>query len=159
MGWWEHCVSDTRRMLKESKVTAGICRPVEAEYGVWPSLSKLHKAASLSAADSDSTLVATSWVASAVRCLQDFQLTLPRGVRVRVYGWRPPTELGGWLTRTVSIIISMLIVYLESTFKKYRTVVGSSSSPNEALSRAFIILVIFSCVLEERMLLDKPSAY
>lgn len=105
MGWWEHCVSNTRRMLKESKVTAGICRPVEAEYGVWPSLSKLHKAASLSAADSDSALVATSWVASAVRCLQDFQLTLPRGVRVRVYGWRPrrdPNWLGGWLTRTVS---------------------------------------------------------
>lgn len=102
MGWWEHCVSDTRRMLKESKVTAGICRPVEAEYGLWPSLSKLHKAASLSAADSDSALVATSWVASAVRCLQDFQLTLPRGVRVRVFGGRPPTELGGWLTRTVS---------------------------------------------------------
>lgn len=51
----------------------------------------------------------------------------------------------------------MLIAYLESTFEKYRTVVGSSSSPNEALSRAFINLVIFSCVLEERMLLDKST--
>ncbi len=74
-------------MLRESKVTAGICRPVEAEQGVyWPSLSKLHKTASLSVADSDSALVATSWVAPAVRCLPDFQLTLPRALRVRVYG-------------------------------------------------------------------------
>ena len=48
-------------MLKESKVTVGICRPVEAEQGVyWPSISKLHKTASLSVVDSDSALVVTS---------------------------------------------------------------------------------------------------
>lgn len=50
-----------------------------------PSVSCI-KTASLSVADSDSALVATSWVARAVRCFPDFQLTLPRAVRVRVYG-------------------------------------------------------------------------
>lgn len=50
----------------------------------------------------------------------------------------------------------MLIAYLESTFEKYRTV-GSSSSPNEALSHAFINWVISTCVLEEKMLLDKST--
>ena len=51
----------------------------------------------------------------------------------------------------------MLIAYLESTFKKNHTVIGSSSAPNEALSRSFINLVIFNCVLEGRMLINKSK--
>ena len=51
----------------------------------------------------------------------------------------------------------MLIAYLESTFKKNHTVIGSSSAPNEALSRSFINLVIFNCVLEESMLINKSK--
>lgn len=108
MGWWEHCVSNTRRMLKESKVTAGICRPVEAEYGVWPSLSKLHKAASLSAADSDSALVATSWVAGSLQPSGVFKIFNLHYQEELEFEFTDedlveiPTELGGWLTRTVS---------------------------------------------------------
>ena len=51
----------------------------------------------------------------------------------------------------------MLRVYLESTFAKYHSVIGSSSAPNEALARSFINLVIFNCVLEERMLINNPK--
>lgn len=51
----------------------------------------------------------------------------------------------------------MLTAYLESTFEKDHTVIGSSSAPNEALSRSFINLVIFSCVLEERMLINNSK--
>lgn len=49
------------------------------------------------------------------------------------------------------------MAYLESTFEKYHTVIGSSSAPNETLSRSFINLVIFSCILEERMLINKSK--
>ena len=61
-------------MLREIKVTAGICRPwiQNKEFVSLPSVSCI-KTASLSVADSDSALVATSWVASAVRSLPDFQ--------------------------------------------------------------------------------------
>ncbi|MCJ1348020.1 hypothetical protein MMC31_006250 [Peltigera leucophlebia] len=49
-------------------------------------------------------------------------------------------------------------IELESTFeKKYHTVIGSSSAPNKALSRSFINMVIFSCVPEERMHINKSK--
>ena len=51
----------------------------------------------------------------------------------------------------------MLKVYLESTFAKYHSVIGLSSAPNEALSRSFINLIIFNCVLEERMVINNSK--
>lgn len=48
----------------------------------------------------------------------------------------------------------MLMAYLESTFEKFLTVVGWSST---ALSRSFINLILFSCVLEERILINKSK--
>lgn len=44
--------------------------------------------------------------------------------------------------------------YLEITFEKYRSVIGTSSAPNESLSECFIIVVLFNCVLEERMAME-----
>ncbi len=38
---------------------------------------------------------------------------------------------------------------LESTFSKYKRVVGETSRPNEALSRCFINLMVFQCLLDE----------
>lgn len=51
----------------------------------------------------------------------------------------------------------MLRLYLESTFAKYHSVVGSSSAPNEALARPFINLVIFNCILEEMMIINNTK--
>lgn len=66
----------------------------------------------------------------------------------------------GWLAKTVSanhIYRCWGYVYLESTFAKYHSVMGSSSASNEALARPFINLIIFNCLLEERMIRDNPK--
>lgn len=49
----------------------------------------------------------------------------------------------------------MLIVYLESMFKKYYIVIIFFLLPNKVLSCIFINLVIFSYVFDKKMLLDK----
>lgn len=51
----------------------------------------------------------------------------------------------------------MLRLHLESTFAKYHSVIGSSSAPNKALARFFINLVIFNCILEERMIINNTK--
>jgi hypothetical protein len=46
--------------------------------------------------------------------------------------------------------ISYTNTLLEVTFDKYRSVVGPVDTSDEALTRCFINLVVFNCILEER---------
>lgn len=48
----------------------------------------------------------------------------------------------------------ILICSLEVLFRKYESVVGEVDCLNEALSRCFINLLIFQCVLDERIIMQ-----
>ena len=70
-----------------------------------------------------------------------------------------PVELGKERSRVIDHqVYETLMQSVETTFAKYRSVVGTTSMPNEALSRCFVNLVLFHSVLEERITLQNAEA-